>query len=224
MAEPDSGQLLREYAERRAEQAFSELVRQHINLVYSVALRGVGENKALAEDVVQVVFVDLARQATRISTNQPVVGWLYRHTCYVASKARRSESRRKACESKVLEMNAPESQPELEGFWQQMKPVLDATLNRSLDIKQFTAKEPTDPPAKGTRLEDIENPERTVIFRDRQGVKLPDGRMTTVLFFADGHAGFFHKNDSADPPSGVSSPTPPGIDPATGEPAPAHPE
>lgn len=45
-------ELLREYAERRTEVAFTELVSRHINLVYSTALRMVGEPQ-FAQDVAQ---------------------------------------------------------------------------------------------------------------------------------------------------------------------------
>src|SRR5258708_32307634 len=53
--------LLREYAERRSERAFTELVNRHVNLVFSTALRVVGQNQ-LAEDVAQLVVAQLARK------------------------------------------------------------------------------------------------------------------------------------------------------------------
>ena len=41
-------ELLRQYVEQRAEGPFTELVREHLNLVYSAALREMNGDSALA--------------------------------------------------------------------------------------------------------------------------------------------------------------------------------
>src|SRR5207249_4145797 len=65
----DTGQLLRDYAERDSEEAFRELVTRYIDLVYSVALRRLGGNTHLVEDIVQTVFSELsARRSARTKT------------------------------------------------------------------------------------------------------------------------------------------------------------
>jgi DNA-directed RNA polymerase specialized sigma24 family protein len=69
--------LLREYAERRSERAFRELVNRHVNLVFSAALPVVGQNQ-LAEDVAQLVFAQLARKAGSLRHGTVLTGWLYR--------------------------------------------------------------------------------------------------------------------------------------------------
>jgi Sigma-70 region 2 len=59
-------QLLRDYTGRRSETAFAELVRRHVDFVYSAALRMVC-NAHLAEDVTQGVFVALAQNAHQLA-------------------------------------------------------------------------------------------------------------------------------------------------------------
>ena len=61
--------LVREYAQNNSEQAFATLVSRHINLVYSTALRMVGDSHQ-AQDVAQSVFVALAQNARFAVTAQ----------------------------------------------------------------------------------------------------------------------------------------------------------
>src|SRR5215212_4680683 len=99
------GELLHRYAEGRSEEAFAELVHRHLNLVYSAALRQLHGNTALAEDVMQSVFTDLARKATPLSTRPNLMGWLYTSTHFAATKALRAEQRRYQREQEVQIMH-----------------------------------------------------------------------------------------------------------------------
>jgi RNA polymerase sigma factor (sigma-70 family) len=126
----DNAQLLRDYAKDRSDQAFGELVRRQMGLVYSTALRVVGGDAHLAEDVTQTVFVDLARNARSLCRCAALSGWLYRHTCYTASKVVRSERRRLAREQQAVAMNAQSDRSDAESVWQQIVPILDEAMNR----------------------------------------------------------------------------------------------
>src|ERR1022692_3824871 len=70
-------ELLRRYAEADSEGAFAELVRRHLDLVYSAALRQVNGDAHMAQDVAQMVFTGLARKAATLSQRQFLTGWLY---------------------------------------------------------------------------------------------------------------------------------------------------
>lgn len=72
-------QLLRDYDSHRSEAAFTELVRRHVDLVYSAAWRMVGDVH-LAEDITQGVFLALAQNARQLTEHPVLSGWLHRTT------------------------------------------------------------------------------------------------------------------------------------------------
>ncbi len=100
----DSQVLLRDYAKNGSDTAFRCLVERYVDLVYSAAYRMTGQNRMLAEDVVQTVFVDLARKARTLPGDVMLGGWLHRHSCFVAAKAFRGERRRLERETQAMEM------------------------------------------------------------------------------------------------------------------------
>ena len=122
----DPRQLVTDYVRYGSETAFRELVTRYVDLVYSTALRLVGGDSHLAEDVTQTVFIQLARKARRLSPNVLMGGWLHRATCNAARAIIRSEQRRQRREQQAVEMNA--IQVEGEDNLTKLTPVLDEAL------------------------------------------------------------------------------------------------
>jgi RNA polymerase sigma factor (sigma-70 family) len=124
----DSQTLLADYAKSGSEAAFGDLVARYLDLVYSTAVRLVGGDTHLAEDVAQTVFVDLARLAQSLSSEVRLGGWLHRHTCFVAAKTLRGERRRQAREREAFEMNAHPDHSEAR--LAEVAPILDEAINQ----------------------------------------------------------------------------------------------
>jgi RNA polymerase sigma factor (sigma-70 family) len=117
--------LLEEYRHRQSEDAFASLVRRHIDLVYSAALRQV-RSPQLAEEIVQSVFVDLSRSSSRLKPDTILSAWLYQVTRRTAIDVIRRESRRQQREQIATEMNimnAPDAN------WTQIEPLLDEAVS-----------------------------------------------------------------------------------------------
>src|SRR5882757_1017144 len=93
--------LVREYAASNSDAAFAELVRRRINLVYSVALRRLGDPHA-AEEVTQAVFIILARKAASLRPETVISGWLYQTAQLTAANFQRSLIRRQRHEQEAL--------------------------------------------------------------------------------------------------------------------------
>jgi RNA polymerase sigma factor (sigma-70 family) len=124
----DDAELLRRYAEQRSEAAFAELVRRHLNLVYSAAVRLTRGDAHRAEDVVQLVFTDLARKAAALSRRPVLAGWLYTSTHYATAKILRTEQRRQTREQEAQAMHELLSNAAPEADWDRLHPVLDAAM------------------------------------------------------------------------------------------------
>jgi len=123
----DVNDILFRYVETRSEEVFGELVERLLPLVYSAALRQVNGDAALASDVAQMVFSDLALKAATLPRKIVLSGWIYRHTCFTAAKAVRSERRRKAREEEAVQMQNLNNSPE--AAWKQIAPLLDEAMN-----------------------------------------------------------------------------------------------
>src|ERR1039458_6027246 len=98
-------QLLARYTRQNAEDAFAELVRRHLDLVFSAALRQI-RSPQLAEEVAQSAFTDLARQAHRLAPDTFLTAWLYQVTRRTSIDVVRREARRRLREHVACELNA----------------------------------------------------------------------------------------------------------------------
>jgi RNA polymerase sigma factor (sigma-70 family) len=125
---PD-GELLRRYAAARSEEAFAELVRRHLDLVHSAALRQVNGDLHLAQDVAQIVFTDLARKAGSLSGRAALTGWLYTSTRFAAIKAARTEGRRRAREHQAQTMRELLHDPGTDPDWETLRLTLDEAMH-----------------------------------------------------------------------------------------------
>ena len=134
----DDAQLLREYVEKDSEAAFAQLVQQHLDLVYSAALRRVAGDHHRAEEVSQMVFTDLARKASQLKNHPLLVGWLHRSTRWAAAGLHRAEQRRIANEQAAATDPSAVLAAEPPANWAQLAPLLDAALD-SLNTKDRDA-------------------------------------------------------------------------------------
>ena len=123
---PDA-ELLRQFAGTHSEAAFAELVRRHVNLVYSAALRQVNGDTHRAQDVTQMVFTDLARKAALLSRRTGLAGWLYTAAHFASAKMVRTENRRREREEKF--MREPVHEPAAETDWEKVRPALDDAMH-----------------------------------------------------------------------------------------------
>jgi RNA polymerase sigma factor (sigma-70 family) len=192
MRDVNDMELLREYATGNSQQAFSELVRRHINLVYSVALRYT-RAAADAEDVVQAVFIILARKAGKLGPKTILTGWLYETTRLTAMNLLRSRARQSAREQEVY-MQSNLEEAERESLWKQLSPMLEEGMSRLsekertlLALRFFENKSGAETAAllgvqaAAAHRRTSRAVEKLRIFFRRRGIVVPTSAMTVVI-------------------------------------------
>jgi RNA polymerase sigma factor (sigma-70 family) len=116
--------LLRQFARENSQDAFTEIVRRHVNLVYSAAFRQV-RSPQLAEEVAQSVFADLARAAKKLNSKTILTAWLYSVARRTAIDVIRKESRRQLRDQIAMEMTNMNATA---NDWTQIEPLLDDAM------------------------------------------------------------------------------------------------
>jgi|GEM_PF-1317499 len=124
MEYPTDNDLLRQYALGGSQEAFEALVRRHIGLVYSVAMRKV-QNHECAEEIVQAVFIILAKKAAGLFKHTQLEGWLYETARLASIRYLRDEIRRQRHQKEALSM--ADDFPNFE-IWKSMEPLLDEAM------------------------------------------------------------------------------------------------
>jgi len=124
----DDHELIHRYSTHRAEGAFAELVRRHIDFVYATALRHVGGDAHHAADVTQYVFTELARKAASLGRYRLLAGWLYLTARNASANVVRADRRRQAREKDAHAMNELFLEPAATVDWNTLQPVIDDAL------------------------------------------------------------------------------------------------
>jgi RNA polymerase sigma factor (sigma-70 family) len=119
----DDRELLREYVERRSQDAFRQLVERHLPMVYCAARRIV-HDAHLAEEVAQNVFTTLAKKGKLIQQAQVVGGWLYNTTRHLSFNTVRGEQRRREREQTAMAMQALDLAPDDPRLTEYLEPAM----------------------------------------------------------------------------------------------------
>jgi len=129
--------LLRRFVEDHVEAAFTELVRRHFPLVHATALRRVGGDAHLAQDVTQTVFIALARKASTLQSHASLAGWLYLSTHHATAEVVRREQRRKQREASAHSMHLASTSDDPSPGPASLRPLLDdALVNLKADDRE----------------------------------------------------------------------------------------
>lgn len=128
MDENTDTELLAQFAQGESEAAFAALVRRHVHLVHSVALRHTA-NAHHAEEITQAVFIILAHKARALGSRTILAGWLYHTARLTAANFQRAELRRARREQEAFMQSTPEEPPP-DTAWKELSPLLDDAMAR----------------------------------------------------------------------------------------------
>jgi RNA polymerase sigma factor (sigma-70 family) len=126
-------QLLQKYVETGDQDAFAQLVAQHVDVVYSAARRQAHGDAHLAEEITQQTFILLAQKAKSLGPDVLIGGWLYNSVRFIAHDLLRKEQRREHYEHKAAamaqEIRNAAAPPGKQDAWDDAETVLDDAMN-----------------------------------------------------------------------------------------------
>jgi RNA polymerase sigma factor (sigma-70 family) len=125
--DPPDPELLRDFATRNDQGAFTALVQRHGPLVLAVCRRLLRHEQD-AEDAFQATFLVLARKAASIRKGEALASWLYGVAHRMALNARRA-ARRRLCHEDWAAPATPAA-PESALAWREVQGVLDQEIQR----------------------------------------------------------------------------------------------
>jgi RNA polymerase sigma factor (sigma-70 family) len=132
----DDRVLLDRFAREGSNQAFAQLARRYVDLVYATALRRLRGDACVAEEVTQAVFIILSRRAGSLGASVLLPGWLHRATCYACANAIKMEARRKQHEHRAA-IERPTTTTTLDRSdddWSRIAPALDEAISALGDV------------------------------------------------------------------------------------------
>jgi len=190
----DDSSLLRRFFEQRSEDAFTELVQRHLNLVYFAALRQTYGNTHRAEDAAQATFILLAQKAGSLRFHPNLAGWLHTAACHQAQGLTRTEQRRHQREQAAQTMHEITGSDANDEAWTHVRPIVDDALldlppdDREAILLRFFENRPFSDIGESLQLS--ENAARMRVTRAleqlaaslaRRGVKSTASALATVL-------------------------------------------
>jgi RNA polymerase sigma factor (sigma-70 family) len=120
----DDWQLLQQHLKDPSGLSIDQIVRRHVTMVYSTALREL-RDPHLAEDATQSVFLVLLQRASSLSPRIVLGGWLFQVTRYVSADIRKREARRLRREQEAAQMQDPSRHDEIESTAEEIMPLLN---------------------------------------------------------------------------------------------------
>lgn len=179
-----------------AREHFTALVRTHINWVYAMARRQLGD-ATLAQDAAQAVFLTLWRHRQRVAMSGNTAGWLARTTWRACNDLRKSESRRKKREHKVALQRAENDKPgdesatdslrfaELDAAMQRLKvsdrTVLAARFFQALSVPEVAEQLGISQAAAEKRISRAIDRLRKALLAQRNGIATHSGAVAALL-------------------------------------------
>ncbi|MGB0744730.1 MAG: RNA polymerase sigma factor [Opitutales bacterium] len=125
MKQKTDSELLREFSSSGKQQSFARIVERHGPMVHAVSRR-ILSNEQDAKDVTQATFIILAREASRLTKQPSVAGWLHTVARRASLDALKSRKTRQHYEEAA--MNDPTTHTLESNSTQEWRPELDAAL------------------------------------------------------------------------------------------------